>query len=755
MPRSAAFRPVRPRLSRTRTGRVARWFGVGRSLALLLLAVLVSVRIWDPPPVETVRLRVFDFFQAAQPRPLPADRPVIIVDIDEASLREIGQWPWSRVQVARIVEAIGAAGAAAIGFDVVFAEPDRLSPSVVADGLPGLDEATRNALRALADNDRVLAKAVSQARVVLGQTAIGAGEASGGIDLVGQTGIAVLGPDPGRFLPRFPGILPNVPMLNEAAAGRGLFTITPERDGIVRRVPMVINVGGKILPTLTLELFRVLTGAGAIVLRTDEDGMVSIRLGEVELPTDRAGQVWVHFSRHDPAKFVSAADILAGRFDPSRLSGKIVLIGTSAIGLLDNKTTPTARAMPGVEVHAQVLESALQGEMLSAPSYALPLEILATLAVSFAIVLFAPLLGAVRLLLLGSAAAACLAAASWYRYAHEGILIDATFPLAASFAVYATLVFTNYVREELGRNRIRSAFGRYLSPDLVEQLAQSPETLKLGGEERRMTILFSDIRGFTTIAESFKADPQGLTALMNDFLTPLTDAILAHRGTIDKYMGDAIMAFWNAPLADPRQEHHACAAAIEMLLRLDALNARREVEAVASGRPFLPLAIGIGLNTGSCVVGNMGSNLRFDYSVLGDTVNLCSRLESQSKTYGVPVVLGAGTAEIVRRDYAVIEIDRLQVKGKTEPESVFALLGDAAMRKTAAFARLANLHDEMIARYRAADFTGAEDRLEACREAATTFGIVPLYDLYAERIVGFRREPPPAGWTGIHVAETK
>ncbi len=753
------FRPARLRRSsgtpRSPIRRIARWFGAGRALALALLVVLVAVRIWDPAPVESLRLRVFDFFQAVQPRPLAAERPVVIVDIDEASLREYGQWPWPRTLVARLVEGIAAAGADVIGFDVVFAEPDRLSPATVATSLPGLDEPTRDVLRKLPDNDRLLAAAIAGSRVVLGQTAVGAGEAAGDIDLARQTGIAVLGPDPGRFLPRFPGILPNVPVLNEAAAGRGLFTITPERDGIVRRVPMVVSAGGRILPTLTLEMLRVLTGAGALVLRADEDGMVSVRLGDVELPTDRNGQIWVHFARPDPAKFVPAADILAGRVDPARLAGKIVLVGTSAIGLLDNKTTPTARSMPGVEVHAQVLESALQGEMLSEPSYALPLELVATVAIAFAIVLFAPLLGALPLLLLGAAVAGCLGAASWYRYAHQGILLDATFPLAASFAVYATIVFTNYVREELGRNRIRSAFGRYISPALVEQLAQSPEALKLGGEERRMTILFSDVRGFTTIAETFKADPQGLTALMNGFLTPLTDAILDHRGTIDKYMGDAIMAFWNAPLTDPRQEHNACAAALEMLRRLARVNVDRAREDEAAGRPHVPIAVGIGLNTGTCVVGNMGSTLRFDYSVLGDTVNLASRLEGQSKTYGVAVVLGSATAEIVRRDYAVIEIDRLRVKGKREPEAVHALLGDAAIRASDAFDRLSGAHEALLARYRAADFASAAALVAACRSAAAPFDLGGLYDLYDQRIAAFLRQPPPAGWDGVHVADSK
>ena len=735
--------------------RAARRFGFGRALSAALLATLLAVRIWDPAPVEALRLRTFDAFQALKPRvPHPA-KPVMIVDIDEASLREIGQWPWARTVVAELVSKLTAAGAVVIAFDIVFAEPDRLSPALIAGALTQLDDATRTTLRDLPGNDDVLADALRSSRVILGQTAMAAPVPWLEGQPPPQTGIGRLGPDPAEYLPTFAGILRNVPTLEKAALGRGLFTILPERDGIVRRVPMIVRADGADTPTLSLEILRVLTGGDSILMRSDETGMVAVRLPGFELPTGADGQVWVHFSHHDPSRFLSATDIVAGRFAPEQVANKIVLVGTSAIGLLDNKTTPLERSMPGVEVHAQVLESALTGQILSSPSYATAIELLVTVAVAFAIILFAPILGALPLLAFGLAVAGCLVGASWYRYAHSGLLIDATFPLGASFLVYLTLVFTNYFREQVDRNRIRSAFGQYLSPALVEQLAQNPEKLKLGGEERPMTIMFSDVRGFTTISESYKHDPQGLTALMNRFLTPLTNAILDRKGTIDKYMGDAIMAFWNAPLDDPRQEENACEAALDMLRRLKAVNAEREREASAGGHAFIPLEVGVGLNTGICVVGNMGSNLRFDYSVLGDTVNLASRLEGQSKFYGVKVVLGSTTAAKVRDRFAVLEIDLIRVKGKTEPETVYMLLGDGAVRGGADFREVADIHADMLARYRARDWDGAEMALGRAREPGGRLGLSGLHNLYAERIRVGRADPPPDEWNGVYVAVSK
>ena len=441
-----------------------------------------------------------------------------------------------------------------------------------------------------------------------------------------QTGIATRGPDPAAFLVTFPGLLRNVPVLEQVAAGRGLLSLRNERDGIVRRVPLVLRAGGMVAPALTLDMLRVVTNSGAILISADAAGVRSVAVPGLEIPTDNAGQLWIHFGPHDPTRYVSAKDVIEGRAPADRFAGKLVLIGTSAVGLLDIKTTPLDPAIPGVEIHAQILESVLSRSVLSHPNWATVAELAIALVVGLILTLLAPALGAGTLLGLFALMASLVVALSWYMFASAGTLIDLSFPLLSVFLIYVTLEFIGYMREQKDRRRIRSAFGQYLSPALVEQLAQSPEKLVLGGEMRTMSILFSDVRGFTTISETYKRDPQGLTQLMNRFLTPMTNAIIEHKGTIDKYMGDAIMAFWNAPIDDNDHEINACRAAIDMLARVEALNLEREAEAQISGQPFIPIAIGIGINTGSCIVGNMGSDLRFDYSVLGDSVNLASRL---------------------------------------------------------------------------------------------------------------------------------
>jgi adenylate cyclase len=490
-------------------------------------------------------------------------------------------------------------------------------------------------------------------------------------------------------------------------------------------------------------------------VRTDQAGVQSVAVPGLQLPTDQNGQLWLHFNSHDPARYVSAKDVLQGRVPRERVEGKLVLIGGSAVGLFDIKTTPVAAAMPGVEVHAQVLESALTKSLLTYPNYAIAVELLVAVLVGLAIIIVAPMLRASTVVALGAVVVAALIGASWYLFSQYNLLLDFTYPLMASLFVYLTLIFVNYFKEQKQRQQIRAAFGFYLSPALVEQLARSPAKLVLGGEERRMTVLFSDVRGFTTISESYKHDPQGLTRLMNRFLTPLTNAIIERNGTIDKYIGDAIMAFWNAPLDDPQQESNACEAALEMLARADKLNQEFRREAEQNGGKYMPLRVGIGLNTGPCVVGNMGSDFRFNYSVLGDTVNVASRLEARTKDYRIPIVIGAGTEQNAKEKFATMEIDRIQVKGKTEPETVFTVLGRAELGQDSNFQELRELTAGMLTYYREQDWTRALERIEICRKAAERFGIGALYDMYAERIEAFRHDPPPPDWNGVYEAESK
>jgi adenylate cyclase len=734
--------------------RWARTFGLTRALCVLLLLALVPLRVIDPLPLEEVRLRTFDFYQRLRPRQ-PVARPVAIVDIDEASLKEIGQWPWPRTIVADLVTQLTQLGAVAIAFDVIFAEPDRMSPSIAATSFRDLDEATRDKLRTLPSNDEVLAEAIRRSRVVVGQVGSAMPAPRSAAESALQTGFAVRGPDPSPFLVTFAGLLRNVPTIEQAAAGRGVFSIRPERDGIVRRVSVIMQAQGSMVPSLSMELLRVVTNSGAILVRTDEAGVQSVAVPGLEVPTDQNGRFWVHFDRQDPARYVSAKDVLQGRMPRDNIEGKLVLIGTSAAGLLDIKTTPVEAAMPGVEVHAQILESALANSLLTYPNYAIGAELLVAALVGLAIIILAPMLRASTVVALGAVVIAALIGVSWYLFSQYNLLIDFTYPLMSSLFVYLTLIFVNYFKEQKQRQQIRAAFGFYLSPALVEQLARSPEKLVLGGEQRRMTVLFSDVRGFTTISEHYKHDPQGLTRLMNRFLTPLTNAIIERKGTIDKYIGDAIMAFWNAPLDDPQQEVNACEAALEMLARADKLNQEFKREAEENGGKYMPLRVGIGLNTGPCVVGNMGSDFRFNYSVLGDTVNVASRLEGRTKDYRIPIVIGEATAQKAQERFTAMEIDRIQVKGKTQPETVFTILGHAELGRDPNFQELQELTTKMLRYYREQNWTQALDIIETCRKAAEGFGVGALYHMYAERIEAFRRDPPPPDWNGVYEAESK
>ena len=730
-----------------------RKFGFARLVCLALLIGLAALRIADFPPIEELRVRTFDTFQRFDPRVKTA-RPVTIVDIDEKSLARLGQWPWPRTRIADLVTNLTKLGALVIAFDVIFSEPDRLNPDVAAETFRNLDEDAKARLRALPSNDQIFADAMRRSRVVLGES--GLPEVVADLDkTVPVTGMAMLGGDPQRFMFEFPGLLRNTHVLETAAAGRGLLTINPERDGIIRRVPMIMLAQGQTMPSLSFEMLRVATGTDTIFIKSDVAGIKSVAVKGFEVPTDRNGQLWVHFARNDPSIYVPVVDVLEGRVAPERISRKLVLIGTSAVGLNDIKTTPVSAAMPGVEIHAQVLEAALTKSLLAQPPYALLIELATAFILGILVIIFAPQFGPVTLVAVGAMFASVLVGTSWYYYAQHRLLVDFTYPLMSTTAIYLTLIFASFVREQRQRKQVRGQFAQYMSPVLVEQLAQSPEKLKLGGEEREMTIMFSDVRGFTTISESYKNDPQGLTALMNRFLTPLTNAILARKGYIDKYMGDAIMAFWNAPLDDREHQINACEAALDMLEKIDELNTTRKLEAEEGGHPYIPINVGIGLNTGVGVVGNMGSDLKFNYSVLGDSVNLASRLEGQSKEYGFPIIAGSKTALAAKDKFAILELDFVMVKGKKEAEVIYAIAGRQDVAQSAQFQRLRNLTIEMLSCYRSRDWDGALAAIARGRKSEGAENLQSLYELYEARILGYKEDPPPDDWNGAYALLTK
>src|SRR3954468_15354380 len=385
---------------------IRRWFkrkfGYARAVCLLLLVGAAVLRVWDPHPVQEIRVRTFDYFQLFQPR-VKTIRPVVIVDIDEKSLADprLGQWPWPRTRIADIVTNLTRLGAVVIAFDAVFSEPDRLNPDIAADTFRDLDEATREKLRALPSNDQILAEAIGHSRVVLGES--GSSDVHADLDKnLPVTGLAMLGEEPQPFMYQFPGLLRNVPVLEHAAAGRGLFTIRPERDGIVRRVPMVMMAQGVVMPSLTFEMLRIASGSSTILIKTDKAGIERVAVKGFAIPTDANGQLWVHYARRDPSLYVPAVDVLDGRVPQDRIAGKLVLIGTSAIGLNDIKTTPVSPAMPGVEIHAQVLESALTGAVVAQPNYGIAMEFFAALILGLLVIAFAPNFGPITLVAVGS-----------------------------------------------------------------------------------------------------------------------------------------------------------------------------------------------------------------------------------------------------------------------------------------------------------------------------------------------------------------
>jgi adenylate cyclase len=695
---------------------------------------------------------VFDTYQQISPRPYDAGLPLRIVDIDEESLKRVGQWPWPRTVLADLVKKLSDNGAAAIGFDMVFPEPDRMSPANAlrfwpqSEALAGL----REEVERLPSNDQVFAEAIGEGPVVLGFIAT----PQGGSTPQAKAGFAHGGDDPGLFAPGYAGAAASLPELQEKASGTGSLNWLPEHDQIIRRVPMVVQVDGKLFPSFAADMLRLAQGASTYMVKSsgassekafgENTGIVKVRVGDYEVPTEADGEMWIRFAKQAKERYLPAWKVLNGDIGKVEIEGRLAIIGTSAAGLLDLRATPLEASVPGVELHAQAVEQILQGSFLQRPDFATPAELLYILVLGLLIAILIYRLGATGSAVLGGIAVAAVIGVSWYAFSAFGWLVDPVYPAIALTAVYLSGTLFVFLRTERERNRVRNAFGHYMAPALVERLADDPSQLKLGGETRDMTLLFSDVRGFTTISEGLNAEE--LTHFLNSLFTPLSKIILEEQGTIDKFMGDAVMAFWNAPLDDGEHATHACRAALRIMEEMPQLNERWRSEAEARGRSFSPVKIGIGLNTGICCVGNLGSDTRFDYSVIGDNVNVASRLEGQSKTYDVGTIVGESTTARAP-DFAFLELDLLKVKGKTEATRIFALLGNGEFKHSRTFSDFVGRHDEFIARYRAKDWDGAELLRREC-DRINGAGLHRLYALYKERIDHFRRNPPPADWDG-------
>jgi adenylate cyclase len=731
--------------------------------ALVLLAAFL-LRIFDPGHLLTDQQRtVFDYYQRFSPR-IYEPAPVRIVDIDDESLSKLGQWPWPRTLLAQLVVNLANAGAAVVAFDAVFAEPDRTSPANVLpvwSQTADISDKLKQELAALPDNDKLFAQVIKQAGNVVTGFAL-TDDLHTRVPL--QRGnFAWSGDDPSLFLAPHSGAVTNLPEIEAAAAGNGAFSFEPDSDLVIRRVPLIQRFNDRLYPLLAIEALRVALGPKTLKVKTsggsgetsygEHTGINSIQIPkDLVIPTDRSGQLLMHYTPPVPERYLPAWKLFAPGFNADEVRDKIIFVGTSASGLKDIRPSPINPGMPGVEAHAQAAEQILLHHFLQRPDWADGAEYIYMLVLGVILIVLLRSAGALWSAVVGAAAITGAIGASWYAYKSLLLLVDPVMPSITAIAIYMSGTLIGYLRTEAEKKQVRGAFAQYLSPALVEQLAADPGRLKLGGELREMTFLFCDVRGFTTISETFKSNPQGLTHLINRFLTPMTDLILARRGTIDKYMGDCIMAFWNAPLDDTEHADHACESALAMIHELKDLNVRLKQEADAENRRYHPLNIGIGLNTGDCVVGNMGSEQRFDYSVLGDAVNLASRLEGQSKNYGVGIVIGENT-RTKAPSWASIELDLIAVKGKKEAVRIFTLHGDKALAGKPEFKALVERHDAMLACYRRQEWDRTRQLVTECRQLDGR--LEHLYDLYDERVAYYMDNPPGPEWDGVFVATSK
>jgi len=775
-------------------------------LSIVAAILLGLVRISDPEFVQVLRLKYFDQLQIKYPRTTEGQTYSVIVDIDEKSLREIGQWPWPRTVLADLFNKSKDAGMLVLGLDVLFAEKDRTSPELIANDVKNRNPEIANLLKKLPSNESLAMEAMKKFPVVIGHSGL---DVTGDADRddIKDTSVKVfLGKNQKSkdWLISYPGLLANVTEFESAASGAGTVSVAEEPDGIIRRVPLISNVAGTVRPTLGLDMIRVAFKGNSIATRTGINGLEEIiiqtkSIGNAAIPTDENGRVWIYYGESDSAKkeksryYVSAVDIINGNVGKERLSGKLGILGTSATGLKDIRPTPVEDRMPGVEIHANLIDTVISAILfytsnknansvynsslkkgmseedaikeknkvkikgapfLKSGSNMKFYESLFTILLGLFITIFALRFGP----LVNISLLVVIIGAAFYisikMFLEDKTLFDPTFAGFSTFIIYFGNTFANYLRDANEKKQIRGAFSQYLSPALVEQLADDPEKLVLGGETKKMTFLFCDVRGFTTISESFKSDPQGLTRLINRFLTPLTNEIINENGTIDKYMGDCIMAFWNAPIDVEGHEKMACDATLKMHKAMAELNKIREDEAKAENKKFLELKIGIGLNTGGCVVGNMGSDQRFDYSVLGDSVNLASRLEGQSKSYGVKTVIGPETNASVKDSYATLQLDMIAVKGKKEAVTIFTLVGDSNFKDSSEFKNLEKSHIKILDFYFSQKWQECLIEIETAKILCNNL-MSEYYEIISERINEFKKSPPPNNWDGVYVATSK
>ena len=630
-------------------------------MVIVFAIVLTGIRVNNSDTVKILRYKTWDYFQQVQPRADISDR-VVVVNITESDLKRYGQWPWPRHILALFHAGLTDSGAVLVNYNVLFAEADRMGGKEYLKSFPMTEELREQLGVFLTDTDRVFAYAINESKNVVLMMSVKSDQ-----DEIIPTTTQII--QKGNVLPwlyEYNGIVPPLTQLTVGAKGIGVNVTSPEPDAVVRKMPVLIRVGDKIYPSMLLENIRLVNRSNRIKVVAKEYGINEVLVSKkAGIPVNHNAEMYINYA--DPSQYTQlSVEQVFSREHDEKIKGRIVVVGMDAAGLSVLKYTPHGLTTDQM-ITAQALDTTMTGDYLYRTPQADTYEIVFMAFLLLLLILVLPrtsVLLAVPLLFFIEGG---VAYGAFMAYANKGFLVDPSWTMLSVFLIWSHSVYNNFATQSRLRQQIKKQFEHYLDPGMVKKLQKDPSLLKLGGEKRDMTFLFCDIRGFTPISEKYKGNPEGLTKLINRFLTRMTDVIIANGGTIDKFMGDCIMAFWNAPIEDEEHEKHAVQAAIDMQDELLKLNQQLAVEGLPA------IAIGIGINTGEALVGNMGSDQRFDYSVIGDAVNLASRLESSSKTLGKTLIVGDETFKGAKLNYNFKYVDEITVKGKSEAVKVYTV----------------------------------------------------------------------------------
>ena len=718
--------------------------GAGVAVSLLILALYLS----QPKFLHLLELKIYDNYLRQYHQPVATQVPVII-DLDEKSLSELGQWPWPRYRVALLLKYLTSAGAVAVASDVIFSEPDRTSPEIMKADIKKelhIDMDFTGLPEDLMDYDHLLAHNLKGGPYILGfdfsrETKVDRGDCR-----VRPARVAVLSPpgapSPHDFLPKCDRMICPIPVLAEAAPEIGFITITPDMDSVYRRVPLLFSHNGQFYPSLALATLMQASNQKNLILKMSSVGIESIRLNNMVIPTDGRGRLLINYrGGMKTFDYISAADVLARKLPPDSLRGRIAFIGTSASGLKDIRATPLDPGFPGVEAHATIVDNILSGQLLSVPDWAPGLEFLGILAGGLATTLLLMWARASWIILPVFGMGCFMWYGSVYFYREQDYFISPMYSYITLGFTFVTLTLIKFWREEIAKRYIHGAFAHYLAPSVISQIMDDPDALTLEGQDREVTIQFSDVRNFTSLSE--KLSPTQVTDLLHDYLTPMTRIITRHEGTLDKFIGDAVMAFWNAPLDIENHQEKSLRAALAQLRKLEELN-----ETFLEKYGFT-IAVGIGIHCGPVRVGNMGSADLFDYTLIGDNVNLASRLEGLTKYYAQKLVVSQAVRDACGDGYYFRVLDKVRVKGKEEPVTIYTVY-----TREEAQAREAEL--ALYEKARQAYEDGAIDTaLTLFRELRETGAEPVFYGLYIERCEKMKDAPPECGWDCVFTHETK